>query len=61
MGNRRPGVWEMVRQRVREWMDGEPAHDRQSNEDEADPTLLFHMSITAPLAIAFLILARQSA
>lgn len=63
MGERRPGsVWETVRQRVREWMDGDPGQERGSNEDEADdPSMIFHMSITAPLVIAFLILTRQSA
>lgn len=62
MGGFRPGdVWETLRQRVREWMDGGEARERSSNEDEADPSMLFHLSITAPLLIAFLILTRQSA
>jgi hypothetical protein len=53
-------VWESLRQRVREWMGVDDAPEGQSNEDEADPTLLFHLSISAPLLIALLMLMRRS-
>jgi hypothetical protein len=52
-------VWKSVRQRVREWMGVEDVRESQSNEDEADPTLLFHLSISAPLLIALLMLMRR--
>jgi hypothetical protein len=53
-------VWESVRRRVLEWMGVDEGHDGQSNEEEADPTLLFHMSVSAPLLIALLMLMRRS-
>ena len=53
-------VWESVRRRVLEWMGVDEGRDGQSNEDDADPTLLFHMSITAPLLIALLMLMRRT-
>jgi hypothetical protein len=53
-------IWESVRQRVREWMGVEDTQDSHSQEDEADPSLLFHLSISAPLLIALLMLMRRS-
>ena len=60
MADWQPGsVWEALRQRVMEWMDaGE--NDPSSNEDEADPTLMFHLAVTAPMVIGLLILMRRA-
>jgi hypothetical protein len=53
-------VWESVRRRVREWWGADDGHDAESNEEEADPTLLFHLSVTAPIVIGLLILMRRT-
>ena len=61
MADWQPGrVWESVRQRVLEWMGAEDAHEASSGEEEADPMLLFHLSITAPMVIGVLILMRRA-
>ena len=61
MGDWQPErLWRSVRQRVREWMGVEDTSDTQSNEDEADPTLFFHMAVTAPIVIGLLILMRRA-
>ena len=61
MDDWQPGrLWQSVRQRVREWMGVEDAPDSQSNEDEADPMLIFHMAVTAPIVIGLLILMRRA-
>jgi hypothetical protein len=61
MADWQPGrVWETVRQRVLEWIGADDASESSSNEDEADPTLLFHMAVTAPMVIGVLILMRRA-
>ena len=37
-------LWESVRRRVREWWGGDEGHDAESNEEEADPAMLFNAS-----------------
>jgi hypothetical protein len=59
MGDWQPGrVWESVRKRVLEWMDEGGAE--ASDEDEADPMLMFHLAITAPVVIGVLALMRRA-
>lgn len=55
-------VWQSVRRRVREWMgvDDSPEAGSGENEEEADPSMLFHLSVTAPIVIALLILMRRA-
>ena len=61
MDNWEPGrVWRTVRERVQAWWDDGDAQDSQSNEDEADATMLMHMSVTAPIVIGLLILMRRT-
>ena len=61
MADWQPGrVWESVRQRVLEWIGADDPHDASSNEDEADPTLMFHLAVTAPVVIGVLILMRRA-
>lgn len=61
MDDWQPGrVWESLRRRVREWWDADESGEGQSGEDEADPAMLFHLSVTAPIVIALLILMRRA-
>ena len=53
-------IWQSVRRQVEEWMGVDDSPEAQSNEDEADPTMLFHLSVTAPIVIALLILMRRA-
>lgn len=61
MDDWQPGrVWESVRRRVREWWGDDDGGESQSGEDEADPNMLFHLSVTAPIVIGLLILMRRT-
>jgi hypothetical protein len=53
-------VWESVRRRVREWWGADKGRDAESNEDEVDPTMMFHLSVSAPIVIGLLILMRRT-
>ena len=61
MNDWQPGqVWESVRRRVRAWWGTDEGHDAESNEEEADPSMLFHLSVSAPIVIGLLILMRRT-
>lgn len=61
MADRQPGrVWETLRQRVLEWIGGDDAQEPSSQEEEADPALMFHLAVTAPVVIGVLILMRRA-
>ena len=61
MADWQPGrVWESVRQRVLEWIGADEARDASSNDEEADPMLLFHLAITAPVVMGVLVLMRRA-
>lgn len=50
-------LWDRLERAVRDWMDPEAERER----DVEDPSLLFHLSITMPLAILVAALARRLA
>jgi hypothetical protein len=47
-------LWDQLRQALDTWMGGEP------EEGEEDPTLLFHLCLTAPLLIGLVSMLRRS-
>ena len=50
-------LWEELRRAIDDWMVG----DQDGEGEQADdPTLLFHLSFTAPLLIAAIVLARHA-
>ncbi len=51
-GNPR-GLWDEVRRRVKDWIED----DEES--DVEDPSLVFHLALTAPLLIGLLLMARR--
>ena len=61
MADWQPGrFWESVRRRVLEWIGADEAQEASSNEEEADPALMFHLAVTAPMVIGLLILMRRA-
>ena len=58
MADRKPKtLWEELRRAIDDWMGGE----RDGEGEQADdPSLLFHLSFTAPLLIAAIALARHA-
>jgi hypothetical protein len=54
------GIWESLRQRVLDWIGADDARDASPDEDEVDPTLMFHLAVTAPVVIGVLVLMRRA-
>lgn len=54
------GVWETLLKTVAGWLDDEKTPGPDSNEDEADPSLMFHLLVIAPLLLAVIALSRRA-
>ena len=59
MKNLRPdGLWDQLLRKVNSWLDDDlDDDDEQASED---PSLMFHLMLTAPLVIGFLVLVRRT-
>jgi hypothetical protein len=52
------GLWDQLLRKVNSWLDDDlDDDDEQASED---PSLLFHLMLTAPLLIGFLVLVRRT-
>jgi hypothetical protein len=52
------GLWDQLLRKVNSWLDDDlDEDDEQASED---PSLLFHLMLTAPLVIGFLVIVRRT-
>jgi hypothetical protein len=57
-GTKPDGLWDQLLRKVNSWLDDDLDDDEEQASE--DPSLVFHLMLTAPLVIGFLVIVRRT-